>query len=265
MDRKPYYYCPEENSMKKIFAIITLILLTGCSGNKYPIASGKNLSAVFFNAGQGDSAMIVTPDSRKILIDCGEFDDAASYLREMNITWIDLMIITHPDKDHAGGCKYVKEVAEIGMTLTNTNVESDFVLELTNTTFLEIIIAYDSNGRFNGENDNSVMLKAGYGNISFLFTGDCEWRCENELVKTHDIDVDILKVGHHGSKHSSTPDFLEKTSPSAAVISAGKNNRYGHPANETLGRLDNTGADIHRTDVEGTIILTTDGSSYSFT
>jgi competence protein ComEC len=251
--------------MKKIafIAAVLLILASGCAKESYPYAKGKNLSVVFFDVGHGDSAMIITPDSRKILIDCGEFNDTAFYLKTMNITWIDVLIITHPDKDHEGGCNNVRKVAEIGKTLTNTNVEEDFLLDITKTAFAEVIVAYDSNGRFKGDNDNSVMLKMGYGNISFLFTGDCEWRCEEELLKTHDIDVDILKTGHHGSKHSSTAEFLEKASPSAAIISAGRKNRYGHPHNETLERLRMVNASVYRTDINGTIIITTDGSTYS--
>jgi competence protein ComEC len=229
----------------------------------HPYVKGKNLSVVFFDVGEGDSAMIIAPDSRKILIDCGEFNDTAFYLKKMNITFIDVLIITHPDKDHEGGCGDVVKSVGVGSILTNTNVEGDFLLDITETAFAEVIVAYDSNGRFKGDNDNSVMLKLGYGNTSFLFTGDCEWRCEKELLETHDIDVDILKTGHHGSRYSSTAEFLEKTSPSAAIISAGRENRYGHPHNETIERLKKVNASVSRTDVNGTIIITTDGSAYS--
>jgi len=147
--------------------------------------------------------------------------------------------------------------------LTNENVEEDFILNLTETAFIEVIVAYDSNGRFKGDNDNSVLLRATYGDIRFLFTGDCEWKCENEIVKSGGIKADILKAGHHGSKHSSTQKFLEKVNPAIAVVSAGRGNRYGHPANEALERLKNIGADVLRTDLNGTIIITTDGSSFN--
>ena len=248
--------------MKKLAILALIILISGCS-TSHSVVEGKNLSVIFFDVGQGDSAMVVTPDNKKILIDCGEFDDAAFYIQAMNITEIDILIITHPDNDHAGGCDKVRNVADIGRMLTNTNVEKDFLLDITDTALLEVIVAYDSGGRFKGDNDNSVLLKATYGDISFLFTGDCEWRCENELIRTEKINADVLKVGHHGSKHSSTPDFLEKVSPSAAVISAGSKNRFGHPANETLERLGKAGARIYRTDINRTIIITTDGSKYS--
>lgn len=249
---------------KRIFVCVAvfIILISGCR-SKPPILKGKNLSVIFFDVGQGDSAMIITPGNKKILIDCGEHKDTALYLQAMNITEIDVLIITHPDADHAGGCDDVKEVAAIKKTITNTDAERDSMLEIADYALLEIIVAYDSHGRFKGDNDNSVLLKAEYGKVSFLFTGDCEWRCEKELVKTENIDVDILKVGHHGSKYSSTSEFLKKVSPSAAVISAGRKNRYSHPANETLERLKQINARIYRTDTNGTIIITTDGSSYA--
>jgi competence protein ComEC len=248
--------------MKKAILLIVLMLILGCTP-KHSIIPGKNMSVVFFDVGQGDSSLIVTADGKKILIDCGEFGDAAFYLRKMNITWIDVLIETHPDADHVKGCGAVKEVAEVGIVLTNKNVYDDFYLELTDTALLEVIVAYDSHGRFEGDNDNSVGLRATYGKVSFLFTGDCGWRCENELADTAKLKADVLKVGHHGSKYSSTLKFLEKVKPSAAVVSCGKRNSYGHPANETLKRLGNIGAKVYRTDLDGSVIATTDGKSYS--
>jgi len=242
--------------------LLALIILTGCSEGGYPYSPGENLSVVFFDVGQGSSTLLLIPDGRKVLIDCGEFDDAAEYLRMMNITWIDVLIITHAHSDHDGGCEAVKEVAEIGEILKNTNVDKDFVLKISDYAYLEVIVAYDSNGRFKGDNDNSVVLKVGYGNSSFLFTGDCEFRCEEELIKTQDIEADVLNAGHHGSKHSSIPDFLDEVGASLVVISAGKGNQYGHPNNETLERYAKIGADVHRTDLEGVIIVSTDGRNY---
>jgi len=249
--------------MKKLAMLALIIVIGGCVKSTYPVVEGKNLSAVFFDVGQGDSSLVITPDNKKILIDCGEYNDTLVYLQAMNITEIDVLVITHPDIDHSGGCDSVIRNVNVDKILTNTNVEKDFLLDITDTAMLEVIVAYDSYGRFTGDNDNSVLLKAGYGNISFLFTGDCGWRCEKELITTEDIDVDVLKVGHHGSGHSTTAEFLEKTSPSAAVISSGAGNRYGHPANETLERLREVNAAVYRTDARGTIIITTDGSTYS--
>jgi competence protein ComEC len=242
--------------MKKVL-IAFLILIAGCANTQ----SGT-MSAVFFDVGQGDSSLLITPDSRLILIDCGKDRSAADYLKEMNITSIDVLIKTHPDNDHTGGCIYVEESVNVSRILTNKNVKEDFFLEISDSAVLKVIVAYDSRGRFRNDNDNSVLLKAKHGKISFLFAGDCGWKCESEIGRTEDIDTDILKVGHHGSRYSSTAPFLEKASPSAAVISSGKNS-YGHPHNKTLERLESTGADVYRTDTDGTIIITTDGDGYT--
>ena len=251
---------------KTIIAAVfmALAIFAGCAPS-HRVLDGKNMSAVFFDVGQGDSALLVTADNKKILIDCGEFNDTAFYLQQINITMIDVLVETHPDKDHVGGCDEVKKVADVGMILTNNNVREDFALELTETAFIDIIVAYDSNGRFKEDNDNSIVLKAVYGDVEFLFTGDCSWKCENELAKTdgRKLRADILKAGHHGSKYSSTSSFLEKVKPSAAVISCGKDNKYGHPADEALERLENAGAKVYRTDINGSVIVTTDGKRYS--
>jgi len=262
------------NFMRKLVVILVLLivlLFTGGCWNgeyskEYPFVEGGNLSVVFFDVGQGDSTLIVTPDGVRILVDCGEFEDASIYLLEMNITWIDVLIVTHDHEDHAGGCSDVKEVVGVGKVMTNKNVYSDFSLGLTNTTFLEVIVAYDDYGRFEGENDNSVIFKIGYGNVSLIFMGDCEWKCENELLNSHkkDMDVDVLRVGHHGGKYSSTSAFLAGVSPSAAVISSGKKNKYGHPHNETLERLGSLDVEIYRTDISGNLFFSTDGRKYSF-
>lgn len=244
--------------MKKIIAVLLMMLIFGCSQKP-----NGTLSVIFFDVGQGDSALIITPDNKTVLIDCGETEKAAESLEIMNITYIDVLIITHPDSDHAGGCGAVKEIAEINREITNKNTKKDFILDLTETAKFEIIVAYDSAGRYKKDNDNSVLLKLTYGKTKFLFTGDCEWKCENELIKTEKIDIDILKVGHHGSKSSTTEKFLKKTTPSVAIISVGKNH-YGHPSNETIERLKKFNSEIYRTDIDGPIIIITDGNEYFF-
>ena len=127
---------------------------------------------------------------------------------------------------------------------------------------LKVMVAYGESWRFSADNDNSAMLKLGYGKASFLFTGDCGLKCEDKLMEKKGISADILKVSHHGSKHSTSNEFLKKVKPKLAVISVGKNS-YGHPANETLERLNAAGIDILRTDLDGAVVITTDGESYS--
>lgn len=114
-------------------------------------------------------------------------------------------------------------------------------------------------------NDYSVVVRLTYGSTSFLFTGDAEQTSEKEiLAKGYNIKSDVLKVGHHGSKTSTTTRFLDAVSPRYAVICVGANNQYGHPAPETLSKLAERGIKVYRTDEAGTIIATSDGKSISF-
>ena len=117
----------------------------------------------------------------------------------------------------------------------------------------------------NNTNDLSLIMRITYGDVSFLFTGDAEWDEEHDLVEAGiDINADVLKVCHHGSSTSSSYVFLREVSPEYAVISVGKDNQYDHPTVETLSRLTDVGAVIYRTDEQGTIICTTDGTTVTF-
>ena len=117
----------------------------------------------------------------------------------------------------------------------------------------------------NNTNDLSLIIRITYGDVSFLFTGDAEWEEEHDLVEAGiDISADVLKVCHHGSSTSSSYVFLREVSPKYAVISVGEDNQYDHPTVETLSRLTDVGAVIYRTDEQGTIICTTDGTTVTF-
>ena len=107
------------------------------------------------------------------------------------------------------------------------------------------------------------MVKLDYGEVEFLFTGDCEEKCEKTLVNTEALDVDVYKVGHHGSRTSSTDYLLSEVTPETAIISAGLNNRYRHPHPEALERILQYTEEIYSTAVHGTVIVTTDGTTYS--
>ncbi|MEZ5334350.1 MAG: MBL fold metallo-hydrolase [Methanolobus sp.] len=113
-------------------------------------------------------------------------------------------------------------------------------------------------------NDDSVVLKMTYGSISFLFTGDAEQEAENRMIATgYDIDSDILKVAHHGSTSSTCTEFLEQVSPEVSIIMVGEDNSYGHPHQEIMDRLNIFGCEIYRTDLDGDIIVNTDGNKYT--
>ena len=113
-------------------------------------------------------------------------------------------------------------------------------------------------------NNNSYILKFTYGETTFLFTGDAEAQYEREALENGaDVDVDVLKVGHHGSRTSTCDEFIAATTPEYAVIQVGRNNRYGHPSADTVTRLERAGAEVFRTDELGDIVVTTDGRRIS--
>ena len=123
--------------------------------------------------------------------------------------------------------------------------------------------AYPNSTQYSILNDYSAALKITYGNSSFLITGDAEINSEMEMIKNkHDLNVDVLRTGHHGSGTSPTTQFLNATSPKYAVISVGKGNKYNHPSRDVLSRLINNGIQVFRTDEHGTIVFTTDGQTY---
>lgn len=116
---------------------------------------------------------------------------------------------------------------------------------------------------FSDENDNSIVMKLTYGEFSMLFTGDCEKACEEDMLENSmNLDADILSVGHHGSRSSTSDDFLDAVSPEAATIGVSANNQYGHPHAETIEKLEKRKIDIYRTDLNGNIVITTDGKGF---
>jgi beta-lactamase superfamily II metal-dependent hydrolase len=247
-------------------------------------ALDENLTVYFIDVGQADSILVDLPKNEAILIDTAtqeKADKIWSFLKEKNLTHLNYLIITHNHADHAGGAK---KLIEAGLSFDkflssyfpcdSKLCELYFPLVMPKRVlykpndFLELntkikILNPDTSFYLATENDNSVVLHLTYGKIKFLFSADCETDCERRIVQNfNDIQADILKVGHHGSNTSSNSFFLEKVKPKIAVISVGENN-YGHPSTFTLQRLKEIGATIYRTDLQGTITITTDGNNYT--
>lgn len=248
----------------------------------------NDLSIHYIDIGQGDAILIKLPNGEFALIDGGpgsSEDTLISYLDKQGINKIDYLIATHPHEDHIGGLPAVINKYDIGQI---------YIPEKTHTTktFEKLLLSIEDKGlkiklsevgkkiidtenlkfeilspshQYNDSNLNnySVVTKLTFKNNSFLFTGDAEIPIESNLV-SQDIDVDVLKVGHHGSDTSTSQQFLDKTNPKAAVISCAKNNQYGHPHNDVIARLENNNVDIYRTDLQGTIVLVSDGDKISF-
>jgi len=256
----------------------------------YELSQPRFLEVTFFDVGQGDAIFIETPQSHQILIDGGPSSAILEKLAKEMPFWdrsIDLIILTHPEHDHIAGLikvlksyrvenilwtgiirdtaeyrewkKLIKdEKAEIKIAKAGQKI-------ILPGTVLSISHPFESleNQEPKNTNNTSVIAKLVFGKDSFLFIGDVYKSVERKLIeKGIEIDSDVLKVGHHGSKTSSAEEFLEKVSPEIAVISAGKDNKYGHPHQEVLESLGNYGIRILRTDKEGDIKILSDGIEF---
>ena len=277
--------------MKKGLAIILVVLsiitLVGC-GNieiKETIAE-EQLIIHFIDVGQADSILIQLPNRETVLIDGGNRADAdlvTSYIKEQNINKINYIIATHPHEDHIGGLPEVIKEFDIGNIYmpnktANTKIFKTLLDEIKkknlkvklarggesiiNTKDIKFNIIAPNSKEYDETNEYSIVNKLIYKNTSFLFTGDAEKDSENEMVKLkYDLSADLLKVGHHGGVTSTNDFFLEKVNPKYAVISVGKDNRYGHPHEDTIKRLNARKIQIYRTDELGIIKVISDGEN----
>ncbi len=253
-----------------------------------PEAHGK-LTVIFFDVGQGDMTLLETPNGKYVLIDCGSRtmgEGLADLLSTFNIRKLDAIIATNPDADHIGGCipllqsipvdmviesalgkdtRTYEEYAAIADTVSKRlYLEDDSSLEIDPDLNIRLFVAYDDQEQLSKDNEYSIVTKISYGDISFLFPGDCSEECEYILTNTEDLNVDILKAGHHGSRTSSGELFLEEVTPKVVIISAGDSSQYGFPHDETIERLDNAGVqEIYNTNTYGNIVLETDGRIYT--
>lgn len=255
----------------------------------------NQLSVLMIDVDQGDSFLIKFPNGKTALVDAGNttifFDNGERViiplLNYLGIKKIDYGIVTHIDSDHYGGfVSLVLQgmVGEIFKPAIDTTLSKDRRFEL----FLRergvpvkyfkeekfeisdalIYFLYDENLKSISDkstNDLSGIFKVVYGNTSFLFTGDIEKSIEKFYSKKYNVflDSDVLKVGHHGSKTSSSKLFLEYVTPEISLISAGFKNKFGHPAEEIIERLEYFGSDIYRSDLEKAILLRSDGEQIS--
>jgi len=269
--------------VKKLFIFITLIILI----SQINIIDFK-LKIYFLDVGQGDCTLIRTPYGKNIIIDGGDGNSdkydygekvVYPYLLDRRIKKIDYLVASHADSDHMGGLIYILENMKVeqillGIQSQESNQLKDFI-DIANKKKVKIIILkvgdeikIDKDIRIkvlfpiknnlileNSLNNNSLVFKLKYNNFSMLFTGDIEEIAENELINLYkdNLKSTILKIAHHGSKSSSSKEFLKSVSPQIAVIGVGKKNKYGHPNEEVLLRLKNYGINIYRTDESGEI------------
>ena len=253
----------------------------------------NSLSVYFIDIGQGDSILIHTQENRFILIDTGSRTYSSTlinFLNNLNVHTLEAFIATHPHEDHIGNAQ------EIFDTYNVLNVYHPGYYQ-TSATYQRFIQAAESEGcpiytddqldpgdyiylgsglscqilninkDASNANDASIVLRLDYGAVSFLFTGDINGEigdyAEINITDNFNVDIDILKVAHHGSRHASTDYFLFEATPEISIISCGKGNSYGHPHPETVNRLTEHNSLLFRTDQNGNIKITTDGYTWN--
>ncbi len=243
-----------EAGFQNIAKQVTLIFLLGMVVALVPIGNGLSSSISFIDVGQGDSTLIVK-GYEAVLVDTGgnlSFDMAEEvlipYFRKERISRLKALVITHDDYDHAGAKDSLLSSFKVERVLDE---HRDFPFSFAGVTLTSL-----NPGGYGDSNEDSLVLSLTLGGDSYLLTGDAGERAEAAMLKSGvELKHDVLKVGHHGSDTSSSPAFLEAVAPRTAVISVGKGNRYGHPTDKVLRRLRKIGAEIRRTDEEGTIVF----------
>lgn len=259
-----------------------------------PVSTKQGDTLVYFlDVGQGDSELIRLKTGQNILIDTGTGETKeklVDYLHELGVQRIDILIATHPHEDHIGGMQRVVEEFPVGQIympkIPDAQVPTTSVYEklLTAIDQKNLKITVPQSGRsilnsgdeklevfapnstkYSDLNNYSIVTKLTCGEKSFLFTGDAQADSEKEMIaKGYDLKSDVLKCGHHGSSTSTTAAFLKAVSPSAAVISCGVDNDYGHPDKQVVDRLQKAGVTVYRTDRQDTILARCDGKTITF-
>ena len=250
----------------------------------------KNLNIHFIDVGQGDSTFIVTPRNKTILIDGGgsssnEYDVGEStllpYILDRGYTKIDYIFISHFDQDHVGGILTILEELKVGRVIISkqgedsenyqkflkivkenkikvTIVKKEDRIKIEKDLYFNILWPEDELIKENILNNNSLVMRMSYKDFSILFTGDIEEIAEKKILETYigkeiQLKADVLKVAHHGSKTSTTEEFLNIIKPNIALIGVSKGNNFGHPNEVIINRLIDIGTKIYRTDLDGEI------------
>lgn len=252
----------------------------------------QNLRVAFLDVGQGDAIFIQTPNGKQVLVDGGPKDVVMRELREVmpfNDKTLDMLVITNPDADHISGFLpllddyTVSSVLEPGTRSTTPTYKDlmskikkkhipiltaykdmKIVLDKERNIYLDVLFP-DQKVRGWESNDGSIVMRLVYGQTSFMLMGDATELTEKIIMVTTDkerLQSSILKLGHHGSKTSSSQAWVEAVAPSIAIVSAGLHNTYGHPHEEVIERLEEKEAEILQTGVEGTIIYESDGNQF---
>ncbi len=280
-----------KNIIRILLMIMLCLFLGGCSEEdaKPASTSGKSgLSVHYVDVGQGDCTLIEC-DGHYMLIDAGNNNKGTavkSYLESQKVKKLDLVIGTHGDADHIGGldvaiynfdCSTIimpdrkrdtKTYRDVIDTIEHKNYKLTYpkVGKTYSLGSAKVQIVAPCNYEYgNNENNYSVGVLVTYGESTFLFAGDAEEEAEEDILKNGiDIDCDVFKASHHGSRTANSEPFLDAALPEYVVISCGEGNDYGHPHAELLNELRSRGIKVFRTDEQGTVVATTDGKKITF-
>lgn len=282
--------------MKKTFSLLIsllaiCLLMSGCTFSHYtPIDETTSISSEdtgltvhFISVDQGDCTLLESRGSFA-LIDGGEYSErytVISYLNSLGVEELDFIISTHPHSDHCGSLsEVIRNFDTTTLICPNADTDSsvwEYVLDAADERGVNVetpevydtyslgaatitILSPESNAIYSDLNDYSIVTLVEYGNTSFMLTGDAESGVEKALVRSgYDLKADVLKCGHHGSSTSSCEEFLDAVSPYAAIISCGADNSYGHPHTETINSLEKRNIPYWRTDLDGNIVIQSDG------
>ena len=273
--------------------LIVLLCLSVFAFSTHSTAQEKDglLKVYFMDVGQGDAIFIETPNGNQVLIDGGPDNKVIQELSKVMPFYdrdIDMIIASHPHADHVAGLIEVLERYDVKNVLqakedynspvvpvwieavrnegaNEIEAISGKVIDLGNGATLTIIHPFISvaGTLLKNPHDAVVVAILKYGALEVMLTGDMEAKVERRLMlEGYDLKSDILKVGHHGSKTSTTSEFLSAVAPEVAFIQVGAKNRYGHPSPEVLSRLEKFGIKYYRNDLDGTVKVVSDGQSY---
>lgn len=268
-----------------VFSLLSIFMMS-CSSPTTKINSDPHVMLVhYIDVGQGDSILIQV-NNKNLLIDSGPKSDEKklfSYLSSLYLYKLDYVIATHPHDDHIGNMAEVikkydvlkfyapkvqsstKTFEQMIDALKSKGLKINVIKKDTNSIDLgentKISVFSPAKDSYEDLNNYSPVIKIEYGSTSFLFTGDAQADVEKDiLANNEDIKADVLKIGHHGSSTSTSEGFLAKVNPSISVISVGKDNIYNHPSENTIKNLKKRNIITYRTDIDGTILLSSDGS-----
>lgn len=287
--KKNYHRSKIKFTIIAFLSILISLFTTACNNLNY---SNKNnqpepnkMIVHYIDVGQGDS-ILVQVNNKNLLIDSGPKSDKEkflNYLSGLNLEKLDYIIATHPHEDHIGNMADIiedynvlafyapkaqsttKTFEKMVEALKDKNLKISVIKKGTNSIDLgqntKVTVFSPNADSYENSNNYSPVIKIEYGNTSFLFTGDAEEDEEKEILNNNeDISSDVLKIGHHGSSTSTSENFLARVNPSIGIISAGKDNSYNHPHKETINLLNKYKVTTYRTDKDGTIVISSDGS-----